>query len=740
MSKHILEGLLRPPVEFYPAFVHSSCAFICVAAPWSLALNPSIGYGLGGAFGCLAYVRFKQGWKIVRYHRNLKRLPDYSLTSSQVPVSSKFLFLGKGFEWKPIHTQRLYDCTTTDGAKYLMPSKLSVLAREYEQKHDNLLTALTTKNSPFNPVRPLPPVGGVSAIHGVEPKEIDIMQPLNERGGHTVVFGTTGVGKTRLAEVLVTQDIHRGKNKTDHEVVIFFDPKGDPDMLKRMYAEAKRAGRENEFYMFHLGYPEYSARYNPIGRFGRVSEVAGRISGQLSGAGNSAAFKEFAWRFTNIVSRALVVMGERPDYLKISRFVQNIDGLFLDYSKLYLNGVDKSIWPSLVEIASKLDVKILPFGMKERPLIWVINQYILENKLYDPILDGLATAVRYDKTYFDKIVASLLPLLEKLTTGKIEELLSPDYSDMNDERPIFDWQEVIRKRGIVYIGLDALSDATVAAAVGNSMFADLVSMAGHIYKHGVDNGLPGSLGSAGKQIKINLHCDEFNELMGDEFIPLINKGRGAGMQVTAYTQTMSDIEARTNSKAKAGQVIGNFNTLIMMRVKEPATARLLTDQLNDATILQSMTTSNTVDSSDPDDDKDFTSSTGERISQLQVPLLKPANITNLPKGQGFVLMNGSTLYKVRMPLPKVDKDDEMPADLQVLLDNMRKNYHISSNWWEPAFNEYTPSKNIVDMFEDMVSSEQQIKAEIDYSAIENKSSNKSSYDDILDSPAFDDLD
>lgn len=33
-----------------------------------------------------------------------------------------------------------------------------------------------------------------------------------------------------------------------------------------------------------------------------------------------------------------------------------------------------------------------------------------------------------------------------------------------------------------------LSDATVAAAVGNSMFADLVSMAGHIYKHGVDEG------------------------------------------------------------------------------------------------------------------------------------------------------------------------------------------------------------------------------------------------------------
>lgn len=52
--------------------------------------------------------------------------------------------------------------------------------------------------------------------------------------------------------------------------------------------------------------------------------------------------------------------------------------------------------------------------------------------------------------------------------------------------------QIIRKRGIVYVGLDALTDTEVAAAVGNSMFADLVSVAGQIYKHGIDHGLPAS--------------------------------------------------------------------------------------------------------------------------------------------------------------------------------------------------------------------------------------------------------
>ncbi|MFU7556946.1 TraM recognition domain-containing protein, partial [Pseudomonas paraeruginosa] len=80
-------------------------------------------------------------------------------------------------------------------------------------------------------------------------------------------------------------------------------------------------------------------------------------------------------------------------------------------------------------------------------------------------------------------------------------------------------------------------------------------------------------------VRINLHADEFNELIGDEFIPMVNKAGGAGVQVTAYTQTMSDIEAKIGSRAKAGQIIGNFNNLFMLRVRETATAELLTNQL-----------------------------------------------------------------------------------------------------------------------------------------------------------------
>lgn len=82
-----------------------------------------------------------------------------------------------------------------------------------------------------------------------------------------------------------------------------------------------------------------------------------------------------------------------------------------------------------------------------------IEQHLAAQRMFD----GLRSAVRYDP-YFDKIVASLLPFLEKLTTGKTAQLLAPNYTDLHDPRLIFDWLQVIRKRGLVYVGLDALSD------------------------------------------------------------------------------------------------------------------------------------------------------------------------------------------------------------------------------------------------------------------------------------------
>lgn len=699
-TKYPLEALLRPPVEFIPAAASVATAVALAAWPKLFMMTPSIGYTATACFLTHAAWRASQGAKIVRYHRNLKRLPKYVLTADEIPWSRDYLFLGLGFDWDQRHTQRLHDVRLPRNTKYHKPGAAYRWAREFEiaSEHSGsslmqTLRTLTQTDSPWNPVAPLPDVGGDPAIHGVEPDERPMWMKLVDRVAHMIVLGTTRVGKTSLAELLITQDIRRG------DVVICFDPKGGAGLLRRMYAEAKRAGRESEFYCFHLGFPEISARYNPVGSFSRVTEVATRIANQLPGEGQSAAFREFVWRFVNVMSRALVALGRKPDYEQITRYGTDIEPLLVDYFEYWLAKLEvekKAIgWRDHVkhieaQLTADSSKNRAPKNMAGRgQYAQALMQYAKDNGLFDPTANALAMTMSYEKSYFDKLVASLLPLMEKLTTGKVAELISPDYTDLNDPRPIFSWQDVIARGGIVYVGLDALTDAEVAGAVGNSMFADLTSVAGQLYKRGQSFGLP----VQGKDRKISVHADEFNELIGDEFIPLLNKAGGAGFQVTAYTQTWQDVEARIGSPAKAGQISGNFNTMIMLRVKNVETAEMLTNQLPDVRLIDKVMDTVATDTADPRGFDDFTSRNQDRITPLPpTPMLAPADLVQLPKGQAFALIEGGQLKKIRLPLADSSNDPMMPADLQAIAGEMERRYQSSAPgekwanlWWTDQY-------------------------------------------------------
>ena len=663
MPDPVFDNRLRPVIEYLPAVVLLGFAWVLLRFPQVVfPLLPGLGVTFAFAFALLGLWRGWQGLAITRYQRQLTRLPLYQLDAKHIPMSQHKLFLGRGFQWDQRHSQRLIEARSPSSRKWLQQGRLYRLARAFEERFEHTpilkrLAEITRKRAIWNPLEPLPPLGGDPAIHGVGfEDEKNVWIDLSERVGHMLVLGTTRVGKTRLAELLVTQDIRRG------EVVIVFDPKGDVDLLRRMFAEAKRAGRLDQFHIFHLGFPEISERYNPVGEFGRITEVASGVSTRLPGGGNSAAFREFAWRFTNIVAKALVGLGRKPSYTAIARFVTNIEPLLIDYYHLWLDKEGPEDWKQAVQtIEGGINDKSLPMALRGRDYHAIaLVRFAKERNLYDPVADGLRSAFEYDKTYFDKLTASLLPLLEKLTSGKSGELLAPDYLDLNDPRPILDWMRVIRERGIVYVGLDALADPEVAGAVGNSMFADLTSIAGHIYKHGDTLGLPKIKGH--RRAKIAIHADEFNELVGDEFIPLLNKAGGAGFQITAYTQTASDIEAGIGNRAKAGQATGNLNNLIMLRVKNKETAEILTEQLPVVRVYTKVAESRATDNNDPDSPVDFVSQNADRLTEQEREMLTPADIVQLPKGQAFALLDGGILYKLRLPL--AGNDPLMPKDME----------------------------------------------------------------------------
>ena len=620
MNSYPLEGLLRSPVELVAILPLSILLLVVVTAPEWLLIPKDLQWFVAAGLTLLVSWRCVNCWSLVRYQFNLQHRVFTSAKTSALPAKKGGLFLGLGFQWSAIHTQRL---------------------RDVDANSDKLpfLTRIGRRNLKIGGKKP--DVSGRFEIHGVGQTEEQVLQNQSDRNGHTLVIGTTRVGKTRLAELLITQDIH------DHQTVIVFDPKGDRELLNRIHYEADQAGRLDDLRVFHLGYPQYSQRYNPIGRFSRITEVATRIANQLPNEGEAAAFREFAWRFINIIARALTVLDQTPNYQLIRRYINDIEPLFIQYSEYYLHRFGKKGWHKTVERASESQSDKSAKLNNRTPLAAAYLDYLQSQEVDDPVMEGLLSAYKYDRTYFDKIVSSVGPLMEKLTTGAIAELISPHNEPEDEHRPIFDWLDLINSRGILYVGLDALSDNVIAAAIGNSMFADLVSVAGHIYKFGTESD---ESNPEQNNPKICIHTDEFNELIGDEFIPLLNKAGGAGFQVTAYTQTWSDIQARLGSSAKAAQVTGNFNTLLMLRVRELQTAELLTSQLPRVKVLNLVGASGVSDANDVDDDSDFQSRNEDKLTQTEVPLVGPPELFALPKGHAFALLGGGQLYKLRIPM------------------------------------------------------------------------------------------
>lgn len=692
MSKN-LEGLLRPPIEIASFLTYSLISIVFALAPEYMLMTPVVAYVTVVGLMSIGIIRLRKSIKLVAYQAGLKKLPKYVMAFSKIPKKQGKLFVGRGFEWEPKHSQRIHDCEQPGKEKYLKPGRMYNLFRSIEDLSEHNfslkpIAKLTSSQSFLNPYSPLADVGGSPTLHAVGMLEGEKNQfmGLTDRAGHVLVLGTTGVGKTRFAEILISQDIARG------DVVIVFDPKGDADLMTRVYREAKRAGRLDNLYIFHLGYPEYSARYNPVGQFTRITEVASRVSGQMPSEGNSQAFREFVWRYVNVISACRNALGHRPDIEQIKYDAENIEPLVKEYLEfLFVKNESMLNIKNWRDIVKEWEPKFSnpeeksfrkPRQMADRSnYAMALCKYYEELKktksFKDSCAESLITTFEYEPSKFNMLVASLMPLLEKLCTGKCSELISPDYLDGDRNRPIFTWEEVISSNGIVYVGLDALSDPEVAAAVGNSMFADLTSGSGKVYKHGVDHGLPFDIGNR----RVWIHGDEFNELIGKEFIPLLNKARGAGYSVTAYTQTWSDVIARLGNEAMAGQVAGNLNSMYMLRTIELSTIKMMTDKQKQVDVSHDTDLSGFRDESDPDKNTLFTSNTEQRITSQRVEKIHPNDIIRLPKGQAFSLTDGGKLTKLRLPLP--DKNDlkDLPSGFKEMAVSMKKKYRSDSNWY-----------------------------------------------------------
>lgn len=638
------ENQLRTPWEFASAITSLAFGIITINDSVMLSLDSLSSKIVAGAFLVLSLLRFIQGLSIVKYKKNLLNLKPYTMGTPHVPLNKGKLYLGEGFKWLPEHKQRFHLLSLVQNQKYLQKSKLYqyIQAKSHIHKICNLMTKL-----PF--LKPMPDIGGKPWLHGVgvaNEKSVYLNEPSRL---HTLILGTTQVGKSRLLSILVNQDIRNG------EAVIVLDPKGDLGIVQAMYAACIAANRIDDFTILHPGFPKLSAKYNPIADFSNVSEVATRSTSAIDAEGEGKQFKDFAWKFLNITATALSEIGEQISYKNLAFFITRPRQLLELYCDIIMPKIKENYHDSVKDILSKESEKVDRKGNKSELMtradavrIYIskyIEKLIAKNQysnLQDNIIIELFEAAKLGEEYYSKITASLGPVFDKINKTSASEIFSWTASN---HLPVITLEKAIKEKKVIYFGLDAMTNQAMSEAIGKALIADLVSVAGRIYKEST------------KKHPVFVHADEFSEIVQDEFITLLNKSGGAGIRVTSYAQTINDIASAFGSnKDKAKMLIGNFGTLGMLRVQNLDTARIFTECLEQVSIRSSTPSTMSSDKPDKDNGELFHTYNTDTVSEKKEFILSENELFSLPKGQAYFLINGGELYKIRMPMPKIEKN------------------------------------------------------------------------------------
>ncbi len=176
-----LEALLRPPIELWSALTAGCAALVTFFSPQTLMLSEAWSYPVALGLTLLCLLRFQQAARVIRYQRNMKRLPVYQLAPDKIPVSHTHLFLGRGFRWYQEHSQRLYDAKKPWVRRYIEPGYGYHLARRLELRYrqtrliGHLVCALS-QEAWWNPVPPIAPLGGKIALHAVGLVETEVVK------------------------------------------------------------------------------------------------------------------------------------------------------------------------------------------------------------------------------------------------------------------------------------------------------------------------------------------------------------------------------------------------------------------------------------------------------------------------------------------------------------------------------------------------------------------------------------
>ena len=600
-------------------FVYFATIAVRAKLPWLVA-GPVAAVCLA-----MALLRISQALRILVVRASLGGRAMQIITTKHLAglcTAPEQVFLGFGFEWLPLHSQRLYELAKVNFRDYAVsPLLLRCLGYEVAPQPDSEI--------------------GLPYIHGVEPREQALYRPLQNFEGGTLLVGTTQSGKGVALANLVTQAIRRG------DVVLIIDPKNS-HRLRRATVRACEDYRERDTFLeFHPAFPERGVRLDFTFNWQKPTEIASRIQSVMP-PDTAGAFSAFGWDAVNVVVQGLVDLEERPNLMKLAKYIEGGIEPVLELSlRRFVDALLGPRWRDQPEMKKLLSDAHR--GNLKRPseaasaellaLVAFYEHHVPQTQR-NKVIDSQVRTFRHNREHYQKITANLLPILSMLTSGDLGLSLAPDPFDADDVRPIMNFEKIERGGHVLYMCLDSLPDPSVAAAIGALSLADLAARAGMRY-------------NLGGYRRISLFVDEVSNVINQPLIEILNKGAEGGIFTTCAMQTLADLAKRLGSDNAARMALGNLNNLIALRSKDRPTQDFIVETFGKTAI---HTLREGLNNASDAHFGDFTSAYSVQLTETLEELVPADILGKLPNLQYFASVSGGRIIKGRFPILNADFD------------------------------------------------------------------------------------
>ena len=347
---------------------------------------------------------------------------------------------------------------------------------------------------------------------------VDIAISDQDRKRHTFVFGTTGVGKTRLAEHMIEQDIRKGYS------IAFFDPKGDQEIFAKIVQVAKKCGRLNELMLVTPIFPEYSAIIDPMAYYFMVDELVGHVVSGIK-VGKEPYFRNIAKGIAMSVILTLRLLAEAQKTTAV-----------LNFNELRL-GVRRS---SLEDYREALSTLTSPEALDVIGMI-------------DDVLE-------YPEEHYAKVSSSLRTALLELSSGNIGRIIGK----AKENRFISEMEQ--GKRVIFVVHSGSLITREAAATLSKVIISMIQSFIGRTVMSKRRRVTP----------PLSIYLDESQSLLYQGIEELFAKAGSADVMVTAFAQSVNQLYAAVGEDF-AKSILDNTNTKLFMRCPDAETSRYAVD-------------------------------------------------------------------------------------------------------------------------------------------------------------------